>query len=590
MSSNAENKMPWVNYVGFAILLVCYVGALFNVVRMKKTEMTQEIIRIAHWQLELGVRDALDEMVARFEKKKAAEGQKVKILQIPITEKAYSQYVTTQLIGETAPDMIEIGFFPNEYLGRYFYPLSQTIQQKNPYVEERLRELEGLPDDDEAKKDYLDAYHWLAERRWMDSFNDGLRGQYKPELFEYYGVGFSQFTVRMFYNKNLFREVLGHDRAPKTYAELIDVCNRIQAYSAKSGREVTPIASSQYQMFIFKWRYLNSMTADVVVDFDLNLDGWLGADEKLMAMLRGEWRPDNEQFESAMQVLQELSGYFPPGFMALGRMDSGFSFVQGNAAMITSGSWDAKSYVTKINSLPEDMRFEVGIFDFPVIGNDHPKYGEFYDGRVSEANTETGFAFGVTRFTKHFDLCIEFLQFCTAPENNAVLNEIAEWIPSIKGAKATPLLKAFEPNYVGYWSGGDFDAGERSKITEEQVFWPFISGDIDFNVYAGRLKEELPEALATDYGRQYRSLSEAIPNRRGIRSGFLAQYVFGEASQKEEAKIKLLRAWDSLAGYELGQQNMDALMAQTKEHIPKEVEESDFNNRFFEYLTREIGD
>jgi len=179
-----------------------------------------------------------------------------------------------------------------------------------------------------------------------------------------------------------------------------------------------PIASSKYQTSSFKFAYLDAMTQDISIRGDLNLDGWFGEYERLAAVLRGMSGPHCEQYRAALEITRRLADHFPKGFMSLGRMDSGFSFVQGRSAMITSGSWDAKSYLKKIQDQPEGRRFEVGIFRVPMIDPDDPEFGRFFDGKTSEATSGTTFSFGVTRFSKNLDLCVEFLKFCTTPENN----------------------------------------------------------------------------------------------------------------------------------------------------------------------------
>jgi raffinose/stachyose/melibiose transport system substrate-binding protein len=582
-----EKRARIINFVGLGILVLCFLGALVNVMRIKETYEGKDVIRIAHWQLELGVRDGMDELIRRFEKMKAEQGQEVKIVQIPIPEKAYTQYVTTQLIGGTAPDMIQVGFFPEEYLGRYFYPLTKVLQQKNPFIAKRYQELKAEKDKTDDEKYYERVYRKMRDDRWLDTFTDGLRGQYKPNLFEYYGVGFSQFTVRMFYNKDLFREAVGTDRPPENFRQLIAYCRQIEDYAETQPEEITPIASSKYQVEFMRGRYLGSMTADLYREQDVDMDGFCSDEEKLMAMLKGEYSVTNEQYKAAIDIMNDMADFFPRGFMSLGRMDSGFSFVQGRAGMISSGSWDAKSFIKKINELPENQRFEVGIFDLPMVAEDNPEYGQYTDGRVSEASTGTGFGFGITRYTKYFDLCVEFLQFCTLPENNTLLNEYAAWIPSVYGARATDMLQHFEPNYVGYWGNMSFHfwAGQ-SRMLEKQEYWPLISRDTDFASYAQHLQEHLPVAVADDYARAYRSFEEILPNRRAKVSSLLAAAVFGPAERRQENRIKLLRSWDTLVNLENGQRRFDSLMQEMLKQNRQEGYASPFTDKFLEQVKR----
>lgn len=596
MSAPSKRRdIPWVNYVGLGILVACYAVALFNVLRMRIEEQTYDVLRIAHWQLELGVRDGLDAVIARFEEKKAREGNPVKIEQIPITERAYKQYLTTQLIGGMAPDLIEVDTkestkFKIEFLGRYFLPMSSVIQKPNPLLAERVRELEALEGRTPEEDYWLATCRSLQDLPWMDTFLDGLRAQFNQEAQEYYGIGFSQFSLRMFYNKNLFRAVLGHDRPPRDYRELVEYCERIRAYGKEHGREIYPIASSKYQMEIFKWRYMCAFTSGQARLNDLDLEGQCLPDEMTCSILMGRYAPTNANFQAGMTALKRLAGFFTPGFMALDRMDSGFSFIQGNAAMITSGSWDAKSFIGNIAKQPEDRRFEVGIFDVPDVSPADPEFGPYFDGRVSEANLGTRFALGVTRYSRNPDLCVEFLQFCTTPENNTILNQYASWIPSVRGALVEDVLKPFAPDYTGYVGLMYFVTGGRGQILENQVFWPYISGEITLEEYGERLMGDLAEEAAVDWIRMYNEIAESLPNRRMRRTAYLAQAMLSpEPEERESNTLKLLRGWDNLIAQELGQVRMDWMMNTVMAENERIGYTSTFNAEFFRQLERERG-
>lgn len=588
-----DGKGKWMNYVGLSVLAVCYVGAIWNVISAKRQEQRADVIRLVHWQLELGVRDGLQTLIEQFEAYKASQGQAVEVVQIPIPERAYNQYVTTQLIGGTAPDMIQVGKFQEEYLGRYFYPLSRVLQAPNPFLAMRLEALKAKTALSENERQELDALEIYADQPWMDSFTDGLRGQFRSNFQEYFAVGFSTFTVRMYYNKDLFRKVLGHDRPPRNYDELLNFSRKITEYARAHQLDLLPVASSQYQVGVFKTRYLAELTADLYRDIDVDHSGSADGYEFLMAMLRGELTPWNAQYQAAIEVVQNMAEFFPKGFMSMGREDSGFSFVQGKAGMITSGSWDALSYLKKIQDQPEESRFEVGIFDLPSIDKNHPEYGPFADGRASEAGAGTGFAFGITRFTRHYDLCIEFLQFSTTPEMNTEVNRIAGWIPVVHGATTSEILKAFEPSFIGYFGHTLFEVlpGGKVKLLEDQLYWPLISGDFGYDTYAERFWKEAPPEAATDYKRMYDGSQEAIPNRQIRRSAFLANVVFGDQDPESRTarEIQLQRTLQPLIGYQLEQKRADRLMALTLEQVPADRKYQEFNEAFFKALEREMS-
>lgn len=572
MSKQEKTGTAWTNYVGLALLAVCYAGALVNVFTKTRVETDHEVIRLVHWQLELGVRDGLENSIHRFEEYKASQGKKVRVIQIPMPEQSYKQYVTTQLIGGTAPDMIQLGKFPDEYLGRYFLPLSETVQYPNPFIQ---KEAQKNPENDLLQD--------LTERPWMDTFTDGLRTMFYDRFQEYYGVGFSQFTIRMFYNKTLFKKVLGTEYPPSSYRDLLEACRRIEQYAENNDVQLSPIASSRYQMEYFKGQYLSGLTRDVAINNDYNMDGSFGGDEKMMTVLSGTSGPHDPRYRAGMESARKMADFFPRGFMALERMDAAFAFVQGRAAMITSGSWDARSFMRQIENQPPERRFEVGIFELPQIAPDDPEFGEYFDGPASEAGTGTGFAFGITRNTKNFDLCVEFLQFCTTPGNNSILNDQAAWIPSVIGARMNPVLEVFRPNFIGLWGGMDlrFVARGRCETLENQIFWPYISGEISYDDYKNKLMEQLPGEAALDFRRLYESKDESLPGLRTTRSVFLAAAVFGPPNERALNKKKLLRACSSQAVYERGKWDMRFMLKRTRAML-EENGHTPFSTAFFQ--------
>ena len=58
-----------------------------------------EVIRLAHWQLEPGVREAIDEIAADYMKLHPD----VKVEQLPIPGKVWKQWLRTQLVGGALP-------------------------------------------------------------------------------------------------------------------------------------------------------------------------------------------------------------------------------------------------------------------------------------------------------------------------------------------------------------------------------------------------------------------------------------------------------------------------------------------------------
>ena len=116
----------WINAstLGLAVLLVGISMSTVRVMSIQKElfDPNKTIIRISHWQLELGYREAMQDAIDEYEKLHPG----VEILQQPMTEKVYSQWLNTHLIGGTAPDLAELGLakmsIDVRYILRFFLP------------------------------------------------------------------------------------------------------------------------------------------------------------------------------------------------------------------------------------------------------------------------------------------------------------------------------------------------------------------------------------------------------------------------------------------------------------------------------------
>ncbi len=173
-------------------------------------EQRKKVLRFAHWQLEPGIRSALDQLIADYEKLHPD----VEVRQILIPEEGYFRWVNTQLIGRTAPDMIECGLggavawalWPKFY-ARYFLPLDRYVEEPNPY----------------NKGTYLE------DTPWRKTYFDEMEGGYDDSLQSYFRVPLSAFTVRLYYNKDLIEGVWG-PQFPETYEEFIKLCRALEQH------------------------------------------------------------------------------------------------------------------------------------------------------------------------------------------------------------------------------------------------------------------------------------------------------------------------------------------------------------------------
>ncbi|MEZ5275794.1 MAG: extracellular solute-binding protein [Opitutaceae bacterium] len=464
------NRERTLNTIGFALLAACFIVALVRVFN-RNTEETQPgtiTIRFAHWQLESGLRDAFDEVARRY--MEAHPGIRVEQLAIP--ERTYAQYYRTQLIGGTAPDIFAIGFGNNdEILARFFTPLTPWLERPNPF--NVGTELEGIP--------------------WRDTFIDGLNSKYNQNLLDYYMISTAMFTVRVYYNKTLWQEILGDAPVPETYEDFRLACEKIRDFARDTGRGILPIASSKFNGPQLMDKLFEGQTQKLRLSLDpvhvLNT----GNVDVVIPYLKGEWSMETPAIRSAVELSHEVAGFMTPGFSQLGREDAAFYFVQNRAVMIVSGSWDA-------TSLRSQAPFEIGVFAVPLPSRDHPTYGRFTLGRASEGDTSTEGSFGIVRQSPHFEVALDFLQYLTSQPGNQVYADESGWLPAIIGVTPDPLIEPFMPVIDGELRGFFLkfnDIGANTKGLYENAISLLERRD-GVESYIRTMTSRLPEAIRED--------------------------------------------------------------------------------------------
>ncbi len=473
MSERPKKWTKWFNVNMLGLLLL--VGALgfslhrIYAVRQELFDPDVTILRISHWQLELGYRDSMDKIIKEYEALWAAKGKKVRILQMPVTETVYGQWLNTHLISGDAPDLAGMGMTNivnnDQYVVRYFVPLTSLINQPNPY--NKGTSLENVP--------------------WRETFIDGMRGAYRDGLQDYYSVPTAFFNLRMFYNKTLVKQATGEDRPPQTFGQLMELCRAIRLLPARGdGVKVIPIAGSKYSAWMFGDKYLTAFTAGFEPILDLDLDGYISPNETYVGVLRQQVGLDFPKIKAGYELMHDLSAQFSDGFYGKDRQTAAFEFVQGRAAMIATGSWDAGSLFVQA----KEAGFELGIFDFPLPGPGE-KYAQYVTGRASEAANSAAGLYGLYKFSRNQEQALDFLQFLTSRKYNQLMMEGPEWLPVIVGTRPSKRMAAFAIDPRGYTCSVRFAYGSDSTNVMEGEMQSYLQGYESYAVFSKSLMAAL---------------------------------------------------------------------------------------------------
>ena len=411
-----------------------------------------KVLRLAHWQLEPGIREAVDQLIADYHRLHPD----VEVRQILIPEEGYFQWVNTQLIGRTAPDMIECGqggpvgwaLWPKFY-ARYFLPLDRYVDEPNPYNK-------GTP---------------LESASWRKTYFDEMEGGYEESLQSYYRTPLSTFTVRLYYNKALIEEVWGPG-FPRTYEDFIQLCKKLVQYGKDNNKRLVPIAGSGYNFRQFFDAYRTVFTADYMNRLDVDYNGAVSRIESASPLYSGRVKLTEPPIRANFELVRELSEYFPQGYTSLDRDEAVFLFLQGNAAMISTGSWDYQS-------LGVQSEFPIAVTAIPLPSKNNPRYGRYVAGPDTEAGLEGGFAVGITKNSRYPDVALDFLQYASSLRKNEELNKAMFWLPVIKDAEPREELKPFAPRIEGYSASIEYE-GPGAELAYAQLSVEYLSGKVGY--------------------------------------------------------------------------------------------------------------
>ena len=521
-----KESRSWSNYVAVMFLVVSFSVSLWRVYEVQQVEQATDgaTIRVVHWQLEAGFREAFDVIAHRFEKAYFAEtGERVRIVQNAISERVYKQYVQTQGIGKTLPDLVQLGRDELGSVPRFFISNTEDVQKPNPY--NKGTDLEDVP--------------------WMDTYLDGMLGSVDQTDLEYYGASSSTYSIRMFYNADLMREAFDIDEPPGGYRDFLALCAGFAEWAASENRDdLTPVAASKYQADVF--RSMRAATLfELMLENDRDFDGDFGAnDEVLLAYAGGDFDYHDPRIRADEMTVANLTQYFAPGFMAMDRMEAQFRFTQGKALFCASGSWDAMSFDSQVD-------FPMGICDFPFPDRQDPEFGQYVRGRISEADSPAVFRLAVSKFSDHPDVALRFLQFLTSRENNQRFNQLSRWPPVIKGAKPHPLMEPFMRKPEGFWTADVnriIGAGPCTAVYT-QARWELVEHKVDFDGFADMLERDMPRAMAQEFERLLNNEWEERLAQEMSLSHQLGSYSFGEtwgeaAPIPERVQSKMVYLWE----------------------------------------------
>lgn len=581
-------------HMGWPILLLVFAASAWHVWKTEETLAIDDgegrkTIRIAHWLLEKGFREAIDKAIEEYEALPRVREQGIEIKQIAMSSRAYRQYINTHLISGTAPDLIGQAVASmassGDQLAHFFEPLNYWMDRPNPY-----NESEPLPASLDA-----DLARLLREEPWRETFIDGNNRGWEERLLGYYSVPVTTWGgPRIFYNKRLMQEAkerlraaadgprppdwysdlymaeegkpshglvrdsedlrawLASDLPPDTFGRLMMICAALShAFGpGELGDGFSPMVNSggtAADRHFLNVAYMVPFTSRYAPILDRDRSAVVTPLETYAGWDAGSWSLEDPPVRSYYELMGALCAQFPKGFIGLDRDQATRRFISARAAMIITGSWDATTILDGIETMmAQDDQFDVGFLPLLLPGPDE-RWREDMLFPANEADLDLSAPFAVNKRSKYKKEAIDFLHFLTSFAANERLARRAGWIPTIVGCEPSPHLSAFKLQQEGVKSSlrlnlweaqGSVGTFYRGKV------WLLLAGDVGYEAFVSEFGSYLSRprvGIDRLWHDTWRAEKDAHRNQERVLSAMQMQALGSETSDAKERYAQLLQ-------------------------------------------------
>jgi len=391
------------------VLALGFLG--WSLIRQFRHGREGNVLRISHTQAP-SVAAGFDRIAREYE----ALHPGVKIEQIVLPPRSYTAWLRTRLVGEVAPDIVELSGWMDDAgdYARYYRDLTPDLLAPNPY--NRGTDLESV--------------------RWRDTYLTGIPEvpNYFQTLLAYHSVPSSFITYRLIYNEELLKK-LGYMQPPRTAVELTEMADAITRRAREENLPLIPIATENENGRTLLEGILRASTQQTLLRIDPYGNWWNWDDEVSAAYLLKRWTLRTPEIQRGIDAMGQLGRTLPPGFMQVGKGEGTFLFMQGKAVFLLAPSFEYTLFRTH-------CQFPLGVVRVPATLSPNDRLN-------AEGNVFPGVNLGVVKAGKNQELALDFLRYLGSREGNHHFTETALLLPAIDGLKPQPEIAEFAPVIAG---------------------------------------------------------------------------------------------------------------------------------------------
>ena len=477
------NRDAITNAVGLALLGLCFLVSLVRVasLQMMERDPDRTLLRIVHTHLELGVREAFEEVISRYQEMHP----NVEIVQMAVPERIYKVWLDTKLFAGNVPDIVQYihGNVEEGHLVNYFLPIGGLVVEPNPYNEGTS--LEGVP--------------------WKDTFFDGLGSPaYQGLHSNYFGISTTVLTFRAYYNAGMMTKIWGSPEPPATFDELMDLLEAVDRYNEGAEERVIAFAGSKANAPALLDLAFGNQTQKLQTQLEPTNELQVPGADVEVAYLNEQWNLHNPEIRSGLEIIKAIADRMSPGFLQLHRDDGLFQFVQERALMVVSGSYDAQS-------IRVQAPFQVGAFRLPLPTPEHPKYGRHVLGKQSEAGVGAQSTYSIFVGSVHLPEALGFLRFLGSLEGNRIFSRRSGWLPAVIGIEPPEELRVFSPEDEGYPSGFNLSLGPNLRQLYQTNIHHLLGPRGSVDRFLTAVKPQFEQGVRADPERMVDRVLERVP-------------------------------------------------------------------------------
>jgi raffinose/stachyose/melibiose transport system substrate-binding protein len=382
---------------------------------------------------------------------------KINLKMEALTGDTWRTWVSTQLIGGTAPDIFTTRIiWDHEDLAKgLLLDLTPYLKEKTPYNNNEV---------------------------WESTISEPILNQMKNPKGQYAGVPKSVNMVRILYNKDLFKKA-GITDLPKTWNEFMAAHEKLKTAG------ITPFVFPNSGLNDNVYNWVERIFTDEITDFakfDEIKNNAFDLNEYVKGVDTGTIDPSKSPYKEVFPIIKDWSKYWNKGYNGLDYQTATDLFLKGDAAMIFGHMNNYKTIFTS-----SARKFEIGAFPLPYLTKEnHPNAS----GVLAELGTvpQNPFVIPAKIDKKKIPAAIDFIKYTSSPEVQSLKADALYEGSIIKNVQMPDKLKDFR--LVGREEKFKLYSPEFDKNVSEvsvKLGQLYLEGSMPLDEYVKKMSEAM---------------------------------------------------------------------------------------------------